>query len=132
MSRHPNTHLIAAVIGALLLSVFLCLTPGGEAGRTTVERETVTTTALGPHADRAETRSPRHGHHGHGANCSSAGVVPETLAATRHVPDAIALASSLGDTPTASATELRAPPYAPASVAGSGRSTQIRVCRWRI
>lgn len=132
MPRHPNTPLIAAMIGTLLLSAFLCFTPLHEAGHPPVDRDTVTTTALGPDAERVEDRSPQHRHSGHGIDCSSPGVVPETQVATRHVSYAIALAASFGDTTTAAVTEGRAPPDGRTAIYGSGRSTQIRVCRWRI
>lgn len=133
MPRHPNTPLITTVIGALLLSAFLCFTPLGEAGHHhSLDSGAVTTTALSLGAERTEDRPPQHRHHNHGADCSSPGIASHTHPATRHVPDVIALAASLSDIPTASATQVRNPPGDRGPIARSGRSTQIRVCRWRI
>ncbi|MFD8644163.1 MULTISPECIES: hypothetical protein [Streptomyces] len=133
MPRHPNTPLIATVVGALLLSAFLCFTPLGEAGHHhSVDSGAVTTTALSLDAERTEDRPPQQRHHNHGADCASPGLASHTHLATRHVPDVIALAAPFGDIPTAPATQVRNPPGDRVPIARSGRSTQIRVCRWRI
>ncbi|MCH0541755.1 hypothetical protein I3F58_19730 [Streptomyces sp. MUM 203J] len=133
MPRHPNTPLIVTVIGALLLSVFLCFTPVGGAGHHhSVDSGAVTTTALSLDAERAEDRLPQHRHHNHSADCTSPGLASHTYLATRHVPDAITLAASFGDIPTAPSSEARTAPGDRVPIARSGRSTQIRVCRWRI
>ncbi|MFE5934166.1 hypothetical protein ACFQ69_02210 [Streptomyces sp. NPDC056470] len=121
------------MISALLLSAFLCFTPLGEAGHPhAVDSGAVTTTALSLDAERTEDRPPQQRHHNHGADCSSPGLASHTYVVTRHVPDVVALAASFGDTPTAPATQVRNPPGDRAPIARSGRSTQIRVCRWRI
>ncbi|MGW2017671.1 hypothetical protein [Streptomyces sp. NPDC001927] len=91
------------------------------------------TMALSHDAEQAEDR-PRqqHRHHNHGADCSSPGVSSLTHLGTRHVPDVITLPAPFGDTPIAPATQGRNPPNDRAAATQPGRSTQIRVCVWRI
>ncbi|MFF4871442.1 hypothetical protein [Streptomyces sp. NPDC000961] len=133
MPRRPHTPLIAAAIGALLLSAFLCFTPRGEAGHHhSADSGAITTTALNLDAERTDDRPPQHRHHDHGADCSSPGLASIAHIATRHAPDAIALAAPFGDIPIEPAAQVRNPPGDRAPIARSGRSTQVRVCRWRI
>ncbi|MER5205516.1 hypothetical protein [Streptomyces sp. NPDC002825] len=133
MPRPSHTPLIGTVIGALLLSALLCLTPLGGAGHQhSTDRGPATTATLSLSTEHTEDQPPQHRHHNHGTDCSSSTLATSTHLATRHAPDALAPAASSGDTPASPPGQIRTPPDDRTPIAQPGRSTQTRVCRWRI
>ncbi|MEU9775609.1 MULTISPECIES: hypothetical protein [unclassified Streptomyces] len=132
MPRRPRIPLLAAVAHALLLAAVLCFTPLGEAARGHADAQTAAAASFG--IGHSEGRSPRHQHphHGHTGSCTTPGLTADTHLATRQAPDATGLVASYEDGPATPVPRALSPPNGRAPAAESGRSTQIRVCRWRV
>ncbi|MEU9706470.1 hypothetical protein [Streptomyces sp. NPDC047981] len=141
MTRPPHgTPLLAAVIGALLLSAVLCLAPLGDTTHPWAERSTPT--ASTPVVDREVAPPvgdfPQHPRHHHGGGCTAAGLMADAHLLPRQAPDATASPSTatsvtgIGDGPVSPVERGEHPAFGRAAIAEPGRSTQIRVCRWRV
>ncbi|MFC9249708.1 hypothetical protein ACFT7S_38400 [Streptomyces sp. NPDC057136] len=128
-------HLLTAIVGALMVSAALCFSPvGGD----TSHREIGIAMAMEWGGSHTEDRAPQHhghGHgHGHGAGCTSPGLTPQASVTAQHSePGATPLTLPMGSDATALEAPIsRAVASSGASLARSGRSLQISVCRWRI
>ncbi|WP_418960235.1 hypothetical protein [Streptomyces tritici] len=131
MRRHPHSSLLAAVVGALLLSAAFCFPPLDGSVPEHAPVRAVATATVDPGPGHSEERVPHHPHRHHGADCAAPGLAPQPLVATPYdAADATTVAVDSGS----EAHGLQAP-AADASghaVGDTGRSTRIRVCRWRI
>lgn len=134
MPRHSHSRLLVAVVGVVLLAVAHCFPPLGD----TAHRHIAGAAPTGPAAmttglDHAEDQAPGHPHHEHRAGCASPRLGSELGLAARHVADSAAPVVSRVETPAPYAVlRLPAPAGACGDIAGSGRSTRTKVCRWRI
>ncbi|MFF9012512.1 hypothetical protein ACF09C_06000 [Streptomyces sp. NPDC014870] len=133
--------MLAAVIGALLLSAVLCFAPLGDTAHPWAERSTATASTLAVDLqvappDGGFPQHPRH-HHG-GGGCTAPGLMADAHLLPRQAPDAATSAPAatsamaIDDGPASPAERGERPPHGRAAMAEPGRSTQIRVCRWRV
>ncbi|MFF5637074.1 hypothetical protein [Streptomyces sp. NPDC012825] len=131
MRRHPHRSVLAAVVGALLMSVALCFPPLDGAAHTRAVGHVATAATVAPHSGHTGEPAPRHHHHHHGADCAAPGLAPQTAAA-QYEAEAAATEPAFDDSPTP--LRLRVPTFAGSrkAVADTGRSTLIRVRRWRV
>ncbi|MER7520657.1 hypothetical protein [Streptomyces sp. NPDC126499] len=132
MRRPTHTSLFAAVIGALLISAALCFPSlGGSVPGDTTGRVTAAATVSWS-LDRTREPGPRHPHHHHGTDCATPGLAPQSVAATQGEVDAAALVPSFDGSPVPARLQLSASAGPRRAIADTGRSTQIRVCTWRV
>ncbi|WP_411075715.1 hypothetical protein [Streptomyces sp. cmx-4-7] len=131
MRRHPHRSVLAAVVGALLMSVALCFPPLDGAASTRAVGHVATAATVAPPPGPTGEPAPHHHHHHHGADCAAPGLAPQTAAAQCEA-EAAAAEPAFDDGPAPS--RLRVPAFAGSRkvTADTGRSTLIRVRRWRV
>ncbi|MER6500485.1 hypothetical protein ABT218_14095 [Streptomyces sp. NPDC001455] len=134
MPRHSHSRLLVAVVGVVLLAVAHCFPPLGDTAHRHIAGATPTRpAAMTTGLDHAEDQAPGHPHHEHRAGCASPRLDSELGLAARRVADSAAPVVSRVENPAPYAVlRLHAPAGACGDIAGSGRSTRIKVCRWRI